>query len=412
MKQKALAHIAHFFLFLTISTATFSQNDTINKKNYSFFEPEYMVGKIIPNYLNKFPSTTLHQTVSLSVGSFKTKNLNSWAKYYNFPQTGFNVSYSNLGNNKIFGHEFSALTFISFNVFNKIKKPYYLKIGIGAAYFSTHFDSITNPTNVDVGSPITWSFMAGAYKTIIEKGGLNLKLGLVFSHASNGHTQLPNFGINSALISLSSQFYKKDLKQYQLKNNKELKKNKLKQFGFGVNYGLGFHEYGDKDGPIGGPKKAVHSVSVFAERTYNNHFKWGMGLTYRYYPVYVNQIEKRQLTEYLENKTVSASNAVLFTRAELLMSHVSINMELGVNLYKPFYKQFEADFPKDKQIAIYANITSSLTRIISTRLGLNLYLFNTNKLPKHNFFVGPYIKANAGQADFSELAVGYIYNFQ
>ncbi|MGB0881351.1 MAG: acyloxyacyl hydrolase [Vicingaceae bacterium] len=370
-----------------------------------------MVGKIIPNYLNKFPTTSLHQTLSLNIGTFKTSNLNAWAKYYNFPQTGVNINYSNLGNNKIFGHEISVLAFISFNVFNTVSKPYYLKIGIGAAYFTTHFDSISNPKNVAIGSPLAWSFKAGAYKTIAEKNGLNLKLGLVFLHGSNGHTQLPNFGVNSALISLSSQFYNKDLKQYQLKKNKPPKKNKLNQYGFGINYGLGVHEYGDKDGPIGGAKKGVHSLSVFAEKTDNNHFKWGLGLTYRYYPVYAFQIENRQLTDYLENKNLSASNVTLFTKAELLMSHVSINMELGVNLYKPFYQQFETDFPLGNDASSFAKINSTLTRIISTRLGLNLYLFNTNKLPKHNLFIGPYIKANFSQADFSELAAGYVYNF-
>ncbi len=389
-----------------MSISTIAQDTT---KRAVFVEPEYMLGRIIPNYLANFPNTHLQHGVALSIGSFKTDTSSSWAKYYNFPQTGVSLFYSNLGNNDIFGHEFSAMSFISFNIFNKKVKPYYLKLGIGAAYFTTYYDSITNPRNVDIGSPFTWSFQAGAYKTISEKNGMNLKVGFVFSHASNGHTQLPNFGANSALLSLSAQFYDKELKTYQHINPKQKAAKKERSYDIGLSYGLGFHEYGDKDGPVGEPKKGVHSYSVFAGRTTNNHFRWGLGLTYRYYPIYKDQIVNRNLTEYIDAPKKSASNIVLFSNAELLMSHFSIDIELGFNLYKPFYEQYEEDFPLDTQIESYSKFKSYFKQLLTTRLGLNLYAFNTNKLPKHNFFVGPHIKANAGQADFTEIAFGYVY---
>ncbi len=379
------------------------------KKNVSFIEGEYMVGRVIPNYLNRFPSTHGQHGLAISLGSFKTDTNSSWAKYYNYPQTGVTLFYSNLGNDQIFGNEFSAVTFISLNIFNKAVRPYDLKIGIGAAYFTTHFDSITNFRNVDVGSPFTWSFQAGVYKTIIEKRGLNLKLGVVFSHGSNGHTQLPNFGINSALASISAQFYDRNIEKYHLQKSKTKLSKPPKSYDLGISYGLGFHEYGDKDGPVGGPKKGVHSSSIFVGKTYNNHLRWGLGLTYRYYAVYEHQIEANDLIEYQKSPTKSASNMVLFTNAEFLMSHFSIDIELGINLYKPFYKQYEKDFPPDQQIESYSKFKANFKRLLSTRLGLNLYLFNTNKLPKHNFYIGPHIKANSGQADFTELSLGYVY---
>ena len=371
-----------------------------------------MIGRVIPNYLFNFPNTHVQHGLALSIGSFKKDTASSWAKYYNYPQTGVSLFYSNIGNNKIFGQELSAMSFISINVFNKTKKPYYLKLGIGAAYFSTHYDSISNPRNADVGSAITWSFQAGAYKTILEKDGLNLKLGFIFSHASNGHTQLPNFGINSALLSVSAQFYDKSTKVYQLKHIKNKAIKSPRSFDIGVSQGLGFHEYGDKDGPVGGPKKGVHSSSIFVGKTFNKHLRWGIGGTYRYYPVYEHQIKTRKLTQYESNIRDAASNIVLFTNLELLMSHFSIDIELGVNLHKPFYKQYEEDFPTDQQIAAYSSFKGKIKRVLSTRLGLNLYAFNTNKLPKHNFFIGPHIKANSGQADFTEVAVGYVYRIK
>ena len=401
-----ISYFRIILLFLVIySTTSVAQE---NKRAF-FIEPEYMVGKVVPNYLNKFPPTRLQHGLAVNIGSLKTDSNSTWAKYYNFPQTGISLFYSSIGNEKIFGDEYSIMTFIAFNVFNQKEKPIYFKLSLGAAYFTTYYDSISNRRNVNIGSPFKWSFQAGAYKTISEKPGMNLKLGLIFSHASNGHTQLPNFGLNSALLSLSAQFYKKDLTTYQLTNEVVKPEKKSKSRDIGISYGLGFHEYGDKDGPVGGEKKLVHSTSIFTGKTINHHFRWGYGATYRYYDVYYHQIMTRNLTDYTNSPKKYASNLVVHANAELLMGHISMNVELGINVYKPFYKQYEKDFPLNKQFEGYMKFKSYFKKGFSTRLGLNLYAINANKLPKHNFYIGPYIKANAGQADFSELSFGYIY---
>lgn len=399
-----IKNLQHIFLVtgLLFCSLSYSQE----KKNI-YFETEYMIGRVVPNYIANFPNTHLQHVVALNIGSFKTDTNSTWSEYFNFPQTGISIFYSNIGNNKIFGHEVSLLSYISVNIFNKSVKPYYLKVGLGIAYFTTHYDSISNPRNVDIGSSYTWSFQAGIYKTLMEKENMNLKLGLVFSHASNGHTQLPNYGVNSALFSLSSQFYNKNLKEYQLINNKNPRKSN--SYNIGVSYGLGFHEYGDKDGPVGGEKGSVQSTSLFTTKTFNNHLRWGLGGTYRFYETYKNQIISNNLSEYENSLIKSSSNIAFFSNIELLMGHVGLDAELGFNLYKPFYKKYEEDFPPDMQIESYSKFTAHLSRFISTRLGLNLYMFNTNKLPKHNFYIGPHIKANSGSADFTEIAFGYTY---
>ncbi len=367
-----------------------------------------MIGRVVPNYVSSFPNTHLQHGFALNIGTLKNDTSSSWTKYYNYPETGVTLFYSNIGNNDIFGNQYSVLAFISFNVFNRPIKPYYFKLGIGASYFDTYFDSITNPRNIDVGSSFTWAFQAFLYKTILEKKGMNLRAGIGFSHASNGHTQLPNLGINSGLFSLSAQFYNKEIDNYQLIKAKT-KLNTHKNYSLSLRGGLGFHEYGDKDGPVGKGKKNVYSTSFSIGKTYNNHLKIVIGGTYRYYEQYYDQIIKNNYEDFIENPKKSSSNIVLFIGSEFLMGHFSIDVELGANVYKPFYKQFEKDFPAGNRFNGYEKFKANFKRALSTRLGLNLFLFNTNKLPKHNFFIGPHIKANAGQADFTELSFGYHY---
>lgn len=400
-----------FLLIIFTQQVSFGQVESPKKAFY--VSPEYMIGRIVPNYVNNFPQSDLQHGLGLSLGTMQLDSNNSWSKYFNHPQTGVMLFYSYLGNNDIFGHQFSAMAYASFNVFNRKRKPYFLKIGLGAAYFTTHYDSISNRRNVNVGSPFMWSFQAAAYKTLSEKKGLNIKAGLIFSHASNGHTQLPNFGTNSLLLSINSQFYNKKHENYLLTSNRQQNRSgKKRNYLLGYSQGFGFHEYGDKDGPVGGSKEAVHSSYLSVGKVYNSHFRFNLGLTYRYYAIYYDQIQNRKLTEYSDNPKWSSSNIVAFVGGEYYLGHVGIEAELGVNLHKPFYDQFEKDFPLNKQFKGYMKFKSHFKRLFSTRLGLNLYLINANKLPRHNIFTGAHIKANAGQADFSELVIGYQYRIK
>jgi len=370
-----------------------------------------MAGRVVPNYVNNFPNTHIQHALSASMGSFKIDSTSSWAKHFNFPQTGITFFYSNIGNNSIYGNQFSLLSFISYKILKNNTNPFYLKLGLGASYFTSSYDSITNPRNVAIGSPFTWAFQAGIYKTIVEKEGFNLKLGVIFSHASNGHTQLPNFGLNSGLISLSSQFYKQSDQRYQLLKRKE-KNTTEERYSVNIKQGLGFHEYGITDGPVGTKKRAVHSSSISFGKTFNSHFKWTFGANYQYYDQYYNQIMLNKFPEYINHPRQSASNLILYSGAELLMNHVGMDLELGINIYKPFYKQFEADFDGQQQFQGYSDFKSSIKRYLSTKLGLSLYLLNTSKFPTHNILIGTYIKTNSGTADYTAFNLGYIYNIK
>ena len=84
------------------------------------------------------------------------------------------------------------------------------------------------------------------------------------------------------------------------------------------------------------------------------------------------------------------------------------------NFTKPFYK---VDYKLNEGKIIddgsyqlgkldwYYNVK----HLISSRFGLKYYALNTNNSPKHNVFLGAFINANLGQADFTELGIGYVF---
>lgn len=366
-----------------------------------YIEPEYSFGKVIPNYADTFPKTTFQQNITLNFGS-QNGDTTSWAKYYNYPETGIMVHYSNYGNNTIFGHSFGVNPYVSFPVFNKSKANYNLKFGLGIAVFTTHFDSTTNITNNMIGSPLTWDFKLILYRNLMAKDNFNLRLGFGFSHESNGHVAMPNMGINSALLSLSGQFYKRKNNLIETPKRIKGKNHSPKAFFLHFREGYGFHAQNGEEGPKEGRILPVYSSSVGLGYVYNKHLKVRTGFTYKFYEQYNTHLSEFYIDGLSDNKTLSASTFVFYVGNELLMNHVSMDMELGINLYKPFYRHYHTS---DK-------IGIELMKLVATRLGMNLYLFDTNKLPQHNFFVGANINANLGKADFTEFSIGYTYTIQ
>ena len=360
-----------------------------------FFQPEYSIGKIIPNgQIDTFPTVKAQQIFALNIGGVRL-DTNSWGKYYNFPETGVTFLYSNLGNNEVFGHQLSILPFASFKIFNNYK----LRIAAGVAYFSTFFDSINNPTNEVIGSHFTWDVKAMISRKIVSSKNFNLQLGVGFSHESNGHTRLPNLGINTVLASISAQFYTRNNEEFEFPLRKKgANRSPTKHF-INIQEGIGFHEQDPTEGPLTNRSKPVYSSSIAYGFIFNNHIKLRAGLVYRFYEQYHTHLKENNVIGLSENIKKSSSNVILVVGNEFLMSHIGIDIRLGVNLHKPFYRQFNPQ----------TDIGTRLRKIFSSRIGLNLYLKNTNELPPHNLFIGAHIVANMAKADFTEFSLGYTY---
>ncbi|MBL4592625.1 MAG: acyloxyacyl hydrolase [Flavobacteriales bacterium] len=384
-------------LLLNFSSLCFSQQ-TEDKSAY-YIQPEYMIGKIIPNQLAvDFPTLKAQHLFALSIGSTNL-DTNSWGKYYNFPESGIMLAYANLGNNKIMGHQLSFVPYVTFKVFNKFSDSYRLKLGAGISYFNTFYDSISNPTNDIIGSHFTWDVKVFLYREIIKSEKFNLRAGVGFSHESNGHTQIPNLGINSFLFSISSQFHNQKIDKLHFPKRRKGVNHSPKKHFINIQQGIGFHEQDPTEGPMVNRKKPVYSTSLSYGTIYNNHIKFRLGLVYRFYEQFNTHLKENEIDGLSENRTLSSSNVILFVGNEFLMSHFAFDIRFGINLYKPFYRKFNSG----------TDIGTKLRKTFSSRVGLNVYLKNTNKLPKHNFFIGAHINANMGKADFTEFSFGYTF---
>lgn len=363
----------------------------VNGQHY-FSAFELGAGKILPNYPGH-PSTPFNLSLGASICQKSTHK--EWGSYFRNPETGISLRLAYLGNNEILGNQISIYPFVNFQL-NEKPKPLFLKLGLGLAVFNNPYDSISNRSNQVIGSMLSWHFNATLYKTLMKTEENEIRIGLGYYHASNGHIQIPNYGLNAFLVSGEVLLHNTS------KSNSIHHQPDTNQSNWVIEHriGLGMHELAGTTAPVGGPKYAVFSTGVsIGYLTPRNHINWKAGLIGRYYTSYYQYLsDQNRNPAYLD-----ASGIYLMLGSEVLLGHVGLDAELGINLYRPFFREFYDQFV-DRNERDYI-----LKNLFNTRLGLNYYLINPYRRPKYNVKLGCHINANFGQADFSDLTLGFIY---
>lgn len=394
------------FLLLIALVLRSEDGEKIPKENSVYFiQPEFFIGKTLHGH-SDFPKTEYQTIYAINFGKFVFDPDRLWSVFYNYPSVGLTFSKTSFGNDEILGNAYTLMPFLDLNFSRKLKHALHLKLGLGASYFTNHYDKVENPTNKAIGSTFTWTFQSTLHYTFFIRRNFSLHFGGGFIHHSNGHTQLPNLGLNSFVGSLSSTFYLRNLTKRQIEKFDKPEINKTRQYFSEFRSGIGMHELGDETTPLEKIKKTVYSFSASGGIIINQILKIKTGITYRFYNHYYNYITTFNPPQYSDSPVLNSSNLFIYGGVEVLIGHVGLEAELGLNLYKPFYKEQSQRFEKDSQTSYV------LKKVFASRLGMKLYAFNTMNNPRNNFFIAVNINANLGQADFSELSFGVVHRFR
>lgn len=399
-----------FLLFVSVAS--------LSGQNLTYFSPELSVGLSAASNEN-FPDRNLQwqNLLHYTITSFENKQ--NWAERLGFPKTGVTAAYTNFGNNEALGSAYSLMPFLEFNNFKSTR--WTTKINLGASYFTKKADPISNPNNRAVTTDITWSFRAFTYYTFLKSLVVDWRIGLGVFHHSNGHTRLPNNGYNSFLMSVSG-----DIHPTTLTTNAPTSLERTSYNYISFRTGLGQNVF--YDGYPFNERKEVLTLSGEIGKVYNKILRVGIGGFYRVYEHYHDYIKNNEFlvrdgqpyAQLTDKPWRNASTIALYTRGELLLNHIGIELQLGVNLFKPAYEldwylNDGWDFaPREiPDFWIYGEFNSKyeLKKLFSTRLGINYYLKGTNVFTPHNFVAGIHLNTNLGQADFTELSIGYVYSF-
>ena len=380
-------------LFLTLS---------ITAQKSAFQEFTFFAGSVVPNYPS-YPDLKVYKGVQYTFGSIAHNNEASWGSFFNHPSVGLQVAAANIGNNAVFGNQFSLRPCLALNLGSNPYRRFDFEFAYGASYFTKYYANSAGKENKVIGSPFTWNFTIGLFKTAQLKGKSQLRFGLQYVHASNGHTQLPNFGLNAMTAHVGLRFHKKTI-PLDAKKIPYQKKQDKKQIATILRFGIGVQELGGTSNPIGVNKYAVYTISPAIHFVLNKQIHIRTGFAYRTY---------NGMKGFLGRDSISAlgytpsqnKNVYFFLASEWHLGHIAFDIEGGLNVYKPFYKPFFDTYERP------GKLDYQLKNLFNCRLGLMAFLFTPEQNKRYNPFIAAHLSANFGQADFSELSIGVTRSF-
>lgn len=416
MKRNAL-----LILFLMLSGLAVSQTENDWKDKASVITPELRLGVTSESNEN-FPKTKLQKQWVIGLGRTHVDNPQEWAFRLKAPKTGMEISVTDFGNLDSLGIAVSAMPFLEFKAFRS--ERFKIATAVGTSLFTKKYHPANNPHNRAVTTNITWAFKLYFYYRFLSTQNIDWRLGLGYSHHSNGHTRLMNQGYNSFMFSLSTDIHKPSSLDISHPSAAGLSYASTVYNYLAIRSGLGQNVFAEAFNK----EKDVYTIALEYGRIYNRTFKLGVGMYYRYYEHYYNYIKNNESLvqagreyDYLKSDPwYYATNLGISVHGEVFLNHIGIDLQLGYNLHKPTYqlewKINEGWEQTPREIPTYWELGElgskyKIKRRISSRLGMKYYLIGMEKSPRNNIYFGIHLNANLGQADFTEMSVGYVRSF-
>ncbi|GAB5400335.1 MAG: hypothetical protein Aureis2KO_19200 [Aureisphaera sp.] len=381
------------------------------------------MGGITAEANENFPETNGQGSLLLNIVWDQRFKSHEWARRLKGPRTGLSLSYTDFGNKDSLGSAITFMPIIEFNAFGK--KDLSVQVGMGGSYFNKIYDPVTNPNNQGITTDLVWSFRTFFQWKLYTQGKIDWRVGAGYFHHSNGHTRLPNQGLNSFLLSVSA----------AIKSNRSLDEppsfpdleRSIYSY-VSVRGGYGVNVLG-KPEPFN-DKKPVYTFAGEYGKVINNTYKLGIGFYYRYYEHYFDYIndneslvqDGREFASFKDSPVWNASALGVYGSGEILLNHIGLEVQIGLNIHKPAYKIdwrlnqgwafIPREIPPDNNFVLGEFDTKfRIKHLVSSRMGMKYYLWGTHEFRKNNLYAGFHINSNGGQADFTDVSLGYVYNW-
>lgn len=356
-------------IFIPIALLTYSQEkssfDTTRVSNH--LNIKFYTGTIIPHdkVLNPLKNGIV-KAFEVSYCIIKADD-RIWRNYYNHPEVGISYMLMDLGYKDVLGYSHSVYPYIVFP-FTKKEKPVNirLRVALGLSYITKLYDSISNPKNIAISTPINMYASLGLELRFRLSKKTSATIGINASHFSNGSIKKPNYGLNIGTGNFGLNY---NINQYSTapKAFTQLKNSQSK---WSVILSGGIKETKDP----GGSKYGVGSLSIEYSKPIKALLRYGASFDYMY--------DGSTFVHFREDSVsyqsrLKASKLGLTLMGEMALYRLSLFGGLGLYLYN-----------HDKQI-------NPIYQRIGLRYRLNRSVYAQLALKTH-FNVADYIEAGIG----------------
>ena len=386
--------VNRFLFILCCVSFSLTAQDSIPKNKLELSLNSYL-GYLVPAYPDAPKS---NYSVLSSIGfQWQTLGKDKWHQLYRFPKYSFELFFSTFNNPAQLGSNIGIVPSLEWHG-KKPNKNWRFKFGLGISYFNKPFDLVSNPTNFYIGRNFTNMSITSIFWTKRLNKDLALTYGISSVHASDGHTALPNAGMNIFCAHVGLRFEKKrEFKKVEI-STQQSKRN------FVIRTGIGFHEFGATTKAIGGPRYPSYHLSGWYSIPVKHIHLWQVGMTLAYYTSFYDYIKSQEV--YAADEHLRSSTGIVFAGHEFVFGKFGFVSQLGIYFYNPF-------FIKQKKIEGEWNGFGEKLQAVNTNcIGVMYYPFkkrNSLNNIRKQLSIGAFIKANVGQADLFEYSIGYSF---
>jgi len=338
-------------------------------------------GRVVKNnYI--FPSLPQNSPAFEIAYAQKVSGKKIWHNLYHFPEVGVSLLGINLGNPTVLGKAFSLSPYFSQDIFRREKFHIQYTLGASLGYISKPYNRISNPTNNVLGSHINnYSFAQGTfYHQVSDK--MEIYYGVRISHFSNGNTSIPNLGINIPTVTVGTKYHFSPLVATEKKKDSLLKRmpqsQQFSRITPSIRMAVGITE----SGTAGSPKYPIYLTSFSLNSVWRNQLRLKLGTEWFYS---AERKETMDNQEYSLHSTQDAIGGIVYIGGEFLIGKIGLLAQSG-----PYVKK-----------------TYQQKHLLYTKLGFQFYLKNQNKTTKNQPFIGVYVHSHTGEADFTEVGLGW-----
>lgn len=393
VKKDLLLHLIVGLLVwsVTINKTVARIHDTINK-SVPVASFNLHTGIILKNYPT-FPSRSIAVLGQLNLGQ-QTFGYKKWQSDVLFPESGLSVVAGSLGNQHVLGNVLGLMPYLMWRVNHSTSWDLSFRLGMGFAWFTNPYHEISNPENTLMGSSLANMTQVAVIAGVPLNNQLKFETGFSFVHFSNGHTRLPNLGINMPCFFAG----------IKLKTDKVSNRNRFihpdtlpDRYQMVVELLGGIHEFGESTEPTGGISYPIYGFSMGIRWLPSRLHTFTASIEYNYYSSFYDFSVLNHLADHQE--WLYASTIIVYAGHEFILGHLGLDTRIGIYVHNPFRKDYDS---KILQVGEGGKL------INSNKLGFNWYIFDPINA-SWNLRIGVYIKANLGQADYAGAGLAIIF---
>ena len=318
----------------------------------------------------------------------------SFFNWYYKPQIGFSGLVGFLGQKDVLGSVYAFYPTWNYSLFNAQTIGIQIKLGTGFAWFSKPYDKFDNPENELIGSHINNITEIGLGMWFRFLPEWQIEVGSSFLHFSNGHTAIPNMGLNDITAKIGVTYSPGTLQGSGTKV-KELPLNDTR-WKKTIAASLGRHELAYSVYPTDGPNYNIYKLYMGVSKRVTNINEVQFGVSTSFYDSYYTFIH---LTDYYNHlQILGATEWSLHVGHEFLINRFGFVTDMGIKVFDPFYRSYF--LKKDPALWYKA--------VFAPRVGFKFYPI-WNSFDSQNIAIGLFLKTNCGQADFVEYSLSYTF---